>query len=121
MKIFGREPALLLSFFAVVVKLAAAFGLDVSSEQQAWVNAVAAAAVGLALAVMAGDGVSAAVLGFVQAALALAVGLGLDWSTDQQAVAMSFVAAVVAMFERTQLVAPVSAADVRKPATVRGV
>ncbi|MGW7636077.1 hypothetical protein [Streptomyces decoyicus] len=121
MKIFGREPALILAFIAVVVKLAAAFGLDVSTDQQAWINAVAAAAVGLILAVMAGDGVSAAVLGFVQAALALAVGLGLDWSVDQQAVAMSFVAAVVAMFDRTQVTAPVSAAEVKRPAAVRGV
>ncbi|MFJ8677208.1 hypothetical protein [Streptomyces sp. NPDC093589] len=117
MKIFGREPALLLGLFAIVVKLAAAFGLDVSSEQQAWVNAVAAAAVGLALAVMAGDGVSAAVLGFVQAALALAVGLGLDWSDDRQAVVMSFAAAVVAMWDRTQVTAPVPASVVKRPPT----
>ncbi|MGY5127263.1 hypothetical protein [Streptomyces nigrescens] len=115
MKIFGREPALILAFIAVAVKLAAAFGLDVSTDQQAWINAVAAAAVGLVLAVMAGDGVSAAVLGFVQAALALAVGLGLDWSVDQQAVAMSFVAAVVAMFDRTQVTAPVPPSAVKRP------
>lgn len=109
MKIFGREPALILGFIAVVVKLAAAFGLDVTTEQQAWINAVAAAAVGLAIAFMVKDGIGAGVLGFVQAALALAVGLGLDWSTEQQAIVMSFAAAVVAMWDRTQVIAPVPA------------
>lgn len=121
MKILGREPAIILSFIAIVVKLAAAFGLDVSVDQQAWINAVAAAAVGLALAVMANDGIGAAVLGLVQSSLALAVGLGLEWSVDQQAVVMSFVGAVVAMFDRTQVTAPVPASAVNRPSRLTGV
>ncbi|GAA0554738.1 MULTISPECIES: hypothetical protein [Streptomyces] len=115
MKILGREPAMLLGLVAVLVKMAAAFGLDVSGEQQAVVNAVAAALVGLILAVMAHDGVSAAVLGFVQATLALAVGFGLDWSADRQAVVLSVAAAVVAMFDRTQVTAPVPAGAIQRP------
>ncbi|MDX3232901.1 hypothetical protein [Streptomyces sp. ME19-01-6] len=115
MKILGREPALILGLFAIIVKLAAAFGMDVSTEQQAWINAVAAACVGVVLAVMANDGISAAVLGLVQSSLALAVGLGLDWSVDQQAVVMSFASAVVAMFDRTQVTAPVPASAVARP------
>ncbi|WP_331728916.1 hypothetical protein OG693_39010 (plasmid) [Streptomyces sp. NBC_01259] len=109
MKIFGREPAVLLSLIAVLVKLVAAFGVDVSGEQQAVINAVAAAAVGVTLAVMASDGVGAALLGFVQAAIALAVGFGLDWSAEKQAVVLSVASAVVAMWDRTQVTAPVSA------------
>jgi hypothetical protein len=108
-KILGREPAVLLGFVAVVVKLVAAFGVDVSSEQQAVINAVAAAAVGVTLAVMASDGIGAALLGFIQAALALAVGFGLDWSAEQQAVVLSVAAGVVAMWDRTQVTAPVAA------------
>ncbi|MFJ1993064.1 hypothetical protein [Streptomyces asiaticus] len=115
MKILGREPALLLGLVAVLVKMAAAFGLDVSGEQQAVVNALASALVGLILAVMARDGVGAAVLGFVQASIALAVGFGLDWSAERQAVVLSVAAAVVAMFDRTQVTAPVSASAVARP------
>lgn len=115
MKLFGREPALILGLVAVVVKVVSAFVVDVTADQQAWINAVAAAAVGLILAVMVHDGVGAAVLGLVQATIALAVGFGLDWSADQQAVVMSLVAAVVAMFDRTQVTAPVPAPAVQRP------
>ncbi|WP_327259928.1 hypothetical protein [Streptomyces sp. NBC_01240] len=109
MKIFNREPAVLLGLVAVLVKLVAAFGVEVSGEQQAVINAVAAAAVGVTLAVMAHDGVGAALVGFIQAAVALAVGFGLDWSAEQQAVVLSVAAAVVAMWDRTQITAPVPA------------
>ncbi|OKJ06831.1 hypothetical protein [Kitasatospora sp. CB01950] len=109
MRIFGREPALWLALVAVVVKLGAAFGLSVSPEQQALINAAAAAGVGLVVALVVHDGRGAAVLGLVQAALALAVGYGLHWSADQQAVALSAVAALVAMWTRTQVTAPVPA------------
>lgn len=115
MKIFGREPALWLGLIAISVKLLAAFGLDVSAEQQAILNATAAALVGLILAVIAGDAVGAAVLGFAQAALALAVGFGLDWSAEQQAVVLAAAAAVVAMWDRTQITAPASAAAAPRP------
>ncbi|MFC5905568.1 hypothetical protein [Streptomyces zhihengii] len=110
--IFKREPALWLGLIAIVVKLLAAFGMDVSAEQQAVINAVAAALVGLILAVMAGDAAAAAVLGFAQAALALAVGFGLDWSAEQQVVFLAAAAAAVAMFDRTQITAPVPATAV---------
>lgn len=109
MKLFNREPALWLGLVAIVVKVVAAFGLDVSDDQQAWINAVAAALVGLVLAVVASDAIGAAVLGFAQAVLALAVGFGLDWSAEQQAVVLAFATAVVAMFDRTQVIAPAPA------------
>jgi hypothetical protein len=111
-RIFGREPALWLALVAVGVKLATAFGLDVSTGQQAVINAAAAAVVGLVVAFLVHDGVSAAILGLVQAAVALAVGFGLDWSADQQAVVMSASAALVAMFVRTQVTAPITRASV---------
>ncbi|MFF5703384.1 hypothetical protein ACFY7H_12885 [Streptomyces sp. NPDC012794] len=113
--IFKREPALWLGLVAIAVKLLAAFGMDVSAEQQAVINAVASALVGVILAVMAGDAIGAAVLGFAQAALALAVGFGLDWSAEQQAVVLAAAAAVVAMWDRTQITAPVPAIAARRP------
>ncbi|MFD5795586.1 hypothetical protein ACFWIO_19010 [Streptomyces diastatochromogenes] len=109
MKIFGREPAALLAFVAVGIKLLAAFGVGLSDDQQAVLNAVAAAAVGLIVAVMAHDALAAPLYGLAQAALALAVGFGLHWSADQQAVVLSFVQVAIAMFVRTQITAKVPA------------
>jgi hypothetical protein len=120
-KIFGREPALWLALVAVGVKLLTAFGLDVSTDQQAVINAVAAAVVGLTVAVMVHDGVSSAVLGLLQAVVALAVGFGLHLSADQQAVIMSAAAAVVAMFVRTQVTAPKPPAGKPALTAARGV
>lgn len=114
-KLFGREPAAVLAFVAVVVKLVAAFGVHLTSDQQAVVNAAAAALVGLAVAVMAHDALAAPIYGLAQAALALAVGFGLHWSSDQQAVVLSAVQVALAMFLRTQVTAQVSAGPV-KPA-----
>lgn len=108
-RILGREPALWLALVAVAVKAGAAFGLNVTPDQQALINAVAAAIVGLMVALIVHDGAGAAILGLVQAGIALAVGYGLDWTADQQAVAMSVVAAAVAMWTRTQVTAPVAA------------
>jgi cell division protein FtsW (lipid II flippase) len=117
-KILGREPALWLALVGVLVKALAAFGMNVSADQQALINALAAAIVGLVVAFLVHDGGAAAVLGLVQAAIALAVGYGLDWSADQQAVAMSLVAAAVAMWTRTQVTAPVPAKAPLPPLTV---
>lgn len=110
MKLFNREPAAILAFVAVAIKLIAAFGVNLSTDQQSVLNAVAAAVVGLVVAVMTRDGVAAALYGFAQAALALAVGFGLHWSADQQAVVLSFVSVAVAMFVRTQVTAKTPAA-----------
>lgn len=116
--IFGREPALWLTLAAVIVKTVCAFGVHVTPDQQAVINACAAALVGLIIAATTGDGIVAAALGFVQAVLALAVGFGLDWSSGQQAVTMSLVAAATAMFVRTQVIAPVTAAQLHRPTPV---
>ncbi|OKI16645.1 hypothetical protein [Streptomyces sp. CB03911] len=117
MPILGREPALWLSLVAVLVKTGTAFGLDLTVDQQSVINAAAAALVGLAVAVIAHDSVSAALLGAVQAVIALAVGFGLHWGADQQAVVMSLVAIAVGMYTRTQVTAPVSAKAPLPPLT----
>jgi hypothetical protein len=114
-KIFNREPATLLAAVAVVVKLATAFGLGLSPDQQSVINAAAAALAGLIVALVAHDALSAPILGVAQAALSLALGFGLHWSADQQSVVMSAVAVAVAMFVRTQVTAPVPAVVVAAP------
>ncbi|MEU0833386.1 hypothetical protein [Streptomyces sp. NPDC005969] len=109
-RIFGREPSAILGLVAVVVQFFSAFVMDVSQDTQMLVNAVAAAAVGLAVAWMVHDGVIAAVTGFAQAALALGMNLGLGWSADRQAAVMAGIT-VVAQFwlVRDRVTAPVSA------------
>ena len=111
--ILGREPVLWLTLVAVLVKLVSAFWVDVTTDQQAVINAAAAALVGLLIALSTRDGIGAAALGLVQAIVALAVGFGLHWSPDQQAIVMSVAAAIIGMFDRTQVTAKVSAADLR--------
>lgn len=113
MPVLRREPAVVLALVAALVKLGAAFGLDVSADQQAVINAAAAAIVGLVVAVAAHDALSAPILGALQALVALAVGFGLHWNADQQAVVMTAAAALVAMWTRTQVTAPVAAASAR--------
>ena len=115
-KIFGREPVLWLALVAVIVKFVCAFWIHVTADQQSVINAAAAAAVGVLIAVITHDGVNAAILGFVQAMVALGVGFGLHWTPDQQALVMSLATAVLAMFTRTQVTAPVTAAQAARPA-----
>lgn len=111
--LFGREPAAWLALFAVAVKLFSAFVIDVDMTTQAWVNAVAAAAMGVVIAWITKDGVIAAILGFVQAAISLAVGLGLDWDVATQAVVLSFVSLALGAYDRTQVTAPVTREGLR--------
>lgn len=112
-KILGREPALWLALVAVITQTISAFWAHVSTDQQAVINATAAALVGLIVAVTVHDGIGAGVLGLVQAGLALAVGFGLHWSPEQQATVLSLASAAVAMWTRTQVTAKVSAAAVK--------
>jgi len=105
--IFGREPALYISLAASVIRLLAAFVVDLSDLQQSALNAVIVAAAGLLIAHIVHDGQVAAILGFVQALVSLAIGFGLKLDADAQAVIMSVVGTTVAMFTRTQVTAPV--------------
>ncbi|MFC8207923.1 hypothetical protein [[Kitasatospora] papulosa] len=108
-RIFGREPSAILGVVAVAVQFFSAFVMDVSQNTQTLVNAVAAAAVGLAVAWMVHDGLIAAITGFAAAALALGMNLGLNWSTDKQAAWMAGVMIGAQWFVRTQVIAPVPA------------
>lgn len=118
-KILGREPALILSLVASSIRLLAAFVIDLSADQQAVLNAAAAAVVGLLIAWRVRDGQVAAVLGVVQALLSLGVGFGLHIDAEHQAVIMSFVGTALAAFIRTQVVAPVPPAPPGPTAVVR--
>jgi hypothetical protein len=63
MKIFGREPVYILAFIAVALKLASAYGLDVSDEMQGAIMAFLSLVVALVEAVVLKTGaVGAAVI-----------------------------------------------------------
>lgn len=101
----GREPALLAMLVGIAIKLFGSWA-DLGIEQQALLNAAAAAGIGLIIAIATHDGQSAAILGLAQALISLVIGFGLRIDPDTQAMAMSAVALVIGMYERTQVTAP---------------
>lgn len=110
----SRDPALYLFLVATAVRLFSAFILDVSTDTQALINALATAIASAIVAiVVVRDRQVPVILGVVQAMLALAVGLGLEVSAENQALIMSFIGGVAAAFVRTQSTAPVSADGVK--------
>lgn len=126
-KIFGREPALILGFIAAFVQSLFAFGVDVSPGVQTAINAIAAAVVAIVSAVVLRNGaLGAALMQLATAGMALVVGLGLDWTTERQGWVMALVAAGIALFTRTQVTAPVPSVRLEetsplKPAPLREV
>jgi hypothetical protein len=107
MKIFGREPAVVLAIFSALLQALAAFGLNLSPELQGAATAVIAAVFGAWTAFsVAQDKVLPALLGLAQAGFALLLSLGLDVPTTTQVAVSTLVTAVVAAFVRTQVVAP---------------
>lgn len=120
MRIFGREPVYILAAVAIALKLASAYGLDVSGDQQALINTALACIVAVASAVVLRNGaLGAAILQLASAGLALFVGFGLDLSAEQQAGWMSLVAAVLALFEHREVTAPVSSVPLEQSGPVK--
>lgn len=120
MKIFGREPVVILAAIAVFLKLLAAYGVEISDTQQALLNTFLACVVAVISAVVLKTGaVYAAILQLSQAALALFLGFGLEMSAEQQAGWMSIVAAVLAVVERRDVEAPVPSTRLERTSVVK--
>jgi len=114
-KILGREPVLILGFIAVALKLASAYGLDVTADQQAVIMAVLSGVVALVSAIVLRTGAAAAaIVNLAQAVLALFLGFGLDFTAEQQALWMLAVESAVAIFLRREVTAPVSELGIEK-------
>lgn len=106
--VLRRDPALWAMLFATALRLACAFWLNFSIDQQALLNTLVAAVLATVVAfTVRHDGQVSAILGFFAALVAAAVGFGLKMSPENQALIMSFVGAVVSMFSRTQMGAAV--------------
>lgn len=107
MKILGREPALWGDLLNVIAMFLFAFVVHVSTNQQGAIIAAITVVVGLVVAAMVHDGLSAAILGFAKAAISIGLAFGLHWSSGQQAIVLALVATVTGMFIRTQVTAKV--------------
>lgn len=119
MKILGREPVYLLAFIAVTLKLSAAYGLDVTAEQQAVIMAVLSGVVALAEAIVLRTGAAAAaIVNLAQGVLALFLGFGLDLSAEQQALWMLLVEGAVALMLRREVTAPIPALRIEQSSPV---
>ena len=121
MRIFGREPATILAFIAIVLKLSAAYGLDVSVSQQALIMAFLSCGVAVAEAFILKTGAAfAALVNLAQAALALFMGFGLNMSAQQQSLWMFAIEGALALVVvRPQVTAPIAALRIEQTSLVK--
>lgn len=120
MKIFGREPVYILAFVAIVLKLSAAYGLDVSAEEQGAIMAVLSLAVAVATAIVLKTGAAAAsIVNLAQGVLALFLAFGLSMPAETQALWMLAVEGGVALLLRREVEAPVRTTRLEQSSPVR--
>ncbi|MER5815468.1 hypothetical protein [Streptomyces californicus] len=120
MKIFGREPVVILGAIAVLLKLLAGYGIQVTETQQTLINTFLACAVAVTSAIVLKNGaLYAALLQAASAGLALFVGFGLNMTAEQQAGWMALVSAVLIVIERPAVEAPVPTTRVEQTSPVK--
>lgn len=90
MRIFGREPAVVLGFISSVLSLFVAFGLGLTHEQSVTIIAVLSGLGGLAAAFMTVPRTPGVVMAAVSSLAAALAGFGLELG-DQQVAALNFV------------------------------
>lgn len=118
MKIFGREPVYILALIAITLKLSAAYGLDVSIEEQGAIMAVLSLIVAVASAVVLKTGaVGAAIVNLSQGLLALFLAFGLHMAAETQALWMLGVEGLVALVIHREVTAPVPPTALRTEQT----
>jgi hypothetical protein len=119
-KIFGREPVYLLAFVAIVLKLASAYGLDVSDAQQGAIMAVLSLIVAVATVIVLKTGaVGAAIVNLAQGVLALFLAFGLDMTAETQALWMLAVEGGVALLIHREVTAPVATTRLEQTSPVK--
>jgi len=107
--LLGRDPAAWLALVAITVQFLVAWGVELTEEQQAGINAVATMAMGLAVSwVVAREKAIPAAAGLLAAVLQLGVSFGWDITQEQIAAAGALLTAVLALYLRTQVTAPIA-------------
>jgi hypothetical protein len=121
MRIFGREPATILAFLALTLKLSSAYGLDVNAEQQALIMAFLACIVAVAEAFILKSGAAfAALVNLGHGGLALFLGFGLDMNAETQALWMLVIEGGLALVViRPQVTAPIAAMKLEQSSVVK--
>lgn len=120
MKIFGREPVYILAFIAIVLKLSAAYGVDVSATEQGAIMAFLSLIVAVAAAIVLKTGAAAAaIVNLAQGALALFLAFGLNMAAETQALWMLGVEGGVALILHREVTAPVTQLAIEKTSAVK--
>lgn len=111
MKIFNREPAILMALAASIISFIGAFVVHLSDGQQTVLNAVVAAVFGLIAAWgLSKDRLVPAIMGVAQAVLNVTLAFGLHLSAERQSIIMGLVSTLVAaLIVRPQVTAKVPA------------
>ena len=103
MKIFGREPAVIVGTLEAGLVLLLSFGLfDLTQDTIGLIMAAVTAAFGVYIAYVTSETLLAAVLAFLKSALALSAVYGFSLSMEQTGALLAFVSVAFALFQRTQ-------------------
>jgi hypothetical protein len=104
MRIFGREPALIIATVSAALSLLVSFGFDgLSAEQAATIVAVISAVFAAATAAITRPIAPSAFTGLVAAAVALLAAYGLDVSQETVGALNAVVLAVLGLLTRGQV------------------
>lgn len=109
MRVFGREPAVIMAFIASAIAVFSSFIFPLSDTQQGVLNAADYAIFGfITAALVAKEKLLPATTGLAKALIAVALAFGLHWTPEQQGLVLSLVATAAALLGvRPQVVASV--------------
>jgi hypothetical protein len=103
MKIFGREPALIISTVSAILSLVVTFNIGMSGEQAGAIVAIVSAVFGAIVAVATRPIAPAAFTAVVAAGAALLAAYGLNVSAETVGATNAVVLAVLALLTRGQV------------------